>query len=381
MTSVEQPQVCRDLISKRIVAAVAPCTRRRPRPMKRAALGALAIGGCLVGVACQVPASAPSSHKFSGPTMGTRYNIEVVISDMSSQRLVELRGVVEEVLGDVNAKMSNYLPDSEISRLNLAPGNEPFAVSADLLEVLLHAREISETTGGAFDITVAPLVGAWGFGPAGRPIEQPTAEQIERLRELTGWQKLEIDRASSTVTKALDELTIDLSAIAKGFAVDRVANALDREGVPNYMVEVGGEVKTNGVNAQEDPWRIGIERPLPNEQAIDLIVPLSGLAMATSGDYRNYYEVDGRRLSHSIDPRTGSPITHNVASVSVIAPLCVRADAYATGLLVLGSDGYHLAEELGLAAYFLQRDKEGLFVGRMTTAFKQILESGNRDRS
>jgi thiamine biosynthesis lipoprotein len=136
-----------------------------------------------------------------------------------------------------------------------------------------------------------------------------------------------------------------------------------------------------GVNAQEDPWRIGIERPLPNEQAIDLIVPLSGLAMATSGDYRNYYEVDGRRLSHSIDPRTGSPITHNVASVSVIAPLCVRADAYATGLLVLGSDGYDLAEELGLAAYYLQRDKEGLFVGRMTTAFKQILESGNRDRS
>mgnify|MGYP001826362764 CR=1 FL=1 len=380
MTSVEQPQVCKDLISKRMVTA-APGIQRRPRPTIQAALGVLAIAGGLVSVACQVPVSAPSSHQFSGPTMGTRYNIEIVISDMSSQRLVELRGVVEEVLGDVNAKMSNYLQDSEVARLNLAPGNEAFPVSADLLEVLLHAREISETTGGAFDITVAPLVGAWGFGPAGRPIEQPTAEQIERLRALTGWQKLEIDRASSTVTKALDELTIDLSAIAKGFAVDRVADALDREGVPNYMVEVGGEVKTKGVNAQEDPWRIGIERPLPNEQAIDLIVPLSGMAMATSGDYRNYYEIDGRRLSHSIDPRTGSPITHNVASVSVIAPLCVRADAYATGLLVLGSDGYDLAEELGLAAYFLQRDKEGLFVGRMTTAFKQILESGNRDGS
>ena len=313
--------------------------------------------------------------------MGTRYNVEIVISDLSSERLVELRQVVEEVLDDVNAKMSNYLEDSEISRLNRAPGNEPFAVSADLLEVLLHASEISQTTEGAFDVTVAPLVGAWGFGPAGRPLEQPTPEQIERLRELTGWEKLGIDRASSTVTKDHDDLTIDLSAIAKGFAVDRVADALDRERVPNYMVEVGGEVKTKGVNAQEGSWRIGIERPLPNEQAIDLIVPMSGLAMATSGDYRNYYEVDGRRLSHSIDPRTGSPITHNVASVSVIAPLCVRADAYATGLLVLGSDGFDLAEQLGLAAYFLQRDKEGVFVGRMTTAFKRILEGGNPDAS
>lgn len=311
--------------------------------------------------------------------MGTRYNIEVVVSDLSSERLVELRDVVEALLADVNAKMSNYVESSEISRLNRAPGQEPFDISADMLEVLLHASEISHTTGGAFDITVAPLVGAWGFGPAGRPIEQPTARQIDSLRELTGWEKLAIDRATSSVTKAQAELTIDLSAIAKGFAVDRVADGLDKEGVAHYMVEVGGEVRTQGLNAQGAPWRIGIERPVPNEQAIDLIVPLSGLAMATSGDYRNYYEVDGKRLSHSIDPRTGFPITHNVASVSVIAPLCVRADAYATGLLVLGPKGFDLAEELGLAAYFLQRDKQGVFVGRMTTAFKQVLESGNRD--
>jgi thiamine biosynthesis lipoprotein len=274
--------------------------------------------------------------------------------------------------------MSNYVEDSEVSRLNRWTELQAFEVSSDTLEVLQHATEISATTGGAFDITVAPLVSAWGFGPPGRPAEQPTDEEIEQLRMLTGWEKLFVDRETSSVTKAHPELTVDLSAIAKGFGVDRVADALEKEGVENFMVEVGGEVRTRGLNLQGEPWRIGIERPVPNEQAIDLIVPLGGLAMATSGDYRNYYEAEGRRVSHTIDPRTGFPITHNVASVSVIAPLCVRADAYATGLLVLGPEGFDLADELGLAAYFLQRDKEGIFVGRMTTAFREIIESGNQ---
>jgi len=312
--------------------------------------------------------------------MGTRYTVEVLLDEVSSRRFVELKDVVEAVLDDVNLKMSNYVEDSEVSRLNRWTDPDPFEVSADTLEVLQHASEISATTGGAFDITVAPLVSAWGFGPPGRPPEQPTNDEIEQLRVLTGWEKLRVDRGTSSVTKAHPDLTVDLSAIAKGFGVDRVADALDAEGVENYMVEVGGEVRTRGLNLQGESWRIGIERPVPGEQAIDLIVPLlGGLAMATSGDYRNYYEAEGRRISHTIDPRTGFPITHNVASVSVIASLCVRADAYATGLLVLGPEGFDLAEELGLAAYFLQRDKEGFFVGRMTTAFKEILESGNRD--
>lgn len=310
--------------------------------------------------------------------MGTRYTVEVVVQSLSSQRFVELRNIVEAVLEDVNAKMSNYVEDSEVSRLNRWAADEPFEVSPDTLEVLQHASEISATTGGAFDITVAPLVSAWGFGPPGRPPQPPTQKQIEELRELTGWEKLQVDRATSSVTKAHPELTLDLSAIAKGFGVDSVADALDAEGVENYMVEVGGEVRTRGLNLQGESWRIGIERPVPNDEALDLIVPLGDLAMATSGDYHNYYEVDGQRISHTIDPRTGFPLTHNVASVSVIGPLCVRADAYATGLLVLGPDGFDLAERLGLAAYFLQADKEGIFVGRMTTAFKEILESGNR---
>jgi len=341
---------------------------------------ALTVAGLLslMVVSCQIPETAPSSSRFSGPTMGTRYTVEVLLTEVSSRRFVELEDVVEATLDDVNAKMSNYEEDSEVSRLNRWTDAGSFEVSSDTLEVLQHASEISATTGGAFDITVAPLVSAWGFGPPGRPPLQPTEEEIARLQELTGWEKLHVDRVTSAVTKAHPELTLDLSAIAKGFAVDLVADALDAEGVENYMVEVGGEVRTKGLNLQGEPWRIGIERPVPNEQAIDLIVPLGGLAMATSGDYRNYYEAEGRRISHTIDPRTGFPITHNVASVSVIAPLCVRADAYATGLLVLGPEGFDLAEELGLAAYFIQRDKEGIFVARMTNAFKEILETGNR---
>lgn len=308
--------------------------------------------------------------------MGTRYQIKVV-EGADPGRLAKLKDVVQTALSEIDSKMSHYVEDSEVSQLNQWAETQPFEVSSETFEVLQHAQEISSTTNGAFDITVAPLVSAWGFGPPGRPPESPSAEEIERLMQLTGWDKLAIDRTSSTASKTIPELMLDLSAIAKGYAVDQVSDALEREGVENFMVEVGGEVRTRGLNPQGEAWRIGIERPVPDDQAIDLIVPLSGLSMATSGDYRNYYEVGGERLSHTIDPRSGHPITHNVASVSVIAPLCVRADAYATGLLVLGPEGFDLAEELGLAAYFLQSDKEGVFVGRMTTAFRKILENGN----
>ncbi len=337
-----------------------------------------AVALLLVTLASCRPAERNSRlHQFSGETMGTTFTVKLVAEGLPSPGLQRLEDVTRAVLDDVNGKMSNYLEDSELSRLNRWPERQPFAVSPETLEVLLHAREISETTGGAFDITVAPLVDVWGFGPGGRVAAAPPTEKIERLLASTGWEHLEVDRTSATVTKDLPDMRIDLSAIAKGFAVDRVADTLDAEGVARYMVEVGGEVRTRGLNSQDQAWRIGIERPVPGDRVVDLIVPLTDMAMATSGDYRNYYEVAGRRVSHTIDPRTGMPITHNVASVSVITPLCVRADAYATGLQVLGSEGFELAERLGLAAYFLQRDKEDVFVGRMTTAFREILADGN----
>jgi len=309
--------------------------------------------------------------------MGTRYRIKVVMDEASSKQMHDIEKASNAALENVNAKMSNYLEDSEVSGINSWTEDEPFPVSSDTLEVLQHAMEISSTTGGAFDITVAPLVDAWGFGPPGRMPEPPDRQAIDQIRERTGWEKLEVDRASSSVSKSRSDLSLDLSAIAKGYAVDQVADALDLLEVQNYMIEVGGEVRTRGLNERDEPWKIGIERPIPgDDQAVELVVPMSDASMATSGDYHNYYEIEGERISHTIDPRSGYPITHSVASVTVVGPLCVRADAYATALMVLGPDGFDLAEELGLAAYFLQRDKEDVFVGRMTTAFKQILESG-----
>jgi thiamine biosynthesis lipoprotein len=170
------------------------------------------------------------------------------------------------------------------------------------------------------------------------------------------------------------ELTLDLSAIAKGFGVDQVAEALEREGIEHYMVEVGGEVRTRGSNPSGEAWRIAIEKPDPSHRDMQVILPLNDLSMATSGDYRNYYEEEGRRISHMIDPRSGWPVTHAVASVSVVDEECVQADAFATALLVLGPEGFELAEELGLAAYFLERSPDGGFTERRTTAFSALME-------
>jgi thiamine biosynthesis lipoprotein len=168
---------------------------------------------------------------------------------------------------------------------------------------------------------------------------------------------------------------MDLSAIAKGFGVDQVAEVLESEDIQHYMVEVGGEIRTLGSNPNGNPWQIAIEKPDPRRQALQVVIPLTNLSMATSGDYRNYYEEDGKRISHTIDPRTGWPISHSMASVTVVHRECVQADAFATALLVLGPDGFELAEELGLAAFFLARSPDGGFAERKTPAFSALLEN------
>ena len=249
---------------------------------------------------------------------------------------------------------------------------EPFAVSSETFQVLLGAEEISLLTEGAFDVTAAPLIDLWGFGPMQPPDTVPAEEAISRARDRMGYQKLVLDADSLTIRKLDPRLRCDLSAIAKGYAVDLVAEALAREGIADYIVEVGGEVRTGGKNDAGDAWRIAIERPVPGEQVIQRIVPLSGMAMATSGGYRNFYEREGTRYTHTIDPRTGRPVTHDLASVTVVDELCVRADGLATGLLVLGpEEAYSLAVEHDLAALFLVAE-EGGFSERVTPAFEAI---------
>ena len=221
------------------------------------------------------------------------------------------------------------------------------------MHVLQAARELSRATGGAFDVTVGPLVNLWGFGPQ-QEFTVPAEEQIKSVLHLVGYEKLRLDPAASTLKKSAGGMLIDLSAIAKGYGVDEIAGYLDLLQLDNYLVEIGGEIRARGVNDKQVAWQIGIEQPVAGQRGVRKIIKLENIAMATSGDYRNFFEKDGIRYSHAIDPRTGRPVTHGLASVTVLHPSTMLADAWATGLLALGlEDGYGLARQNGLAAYFI----------------------------
>ena len=314
--------------------------------------------------------SAPVETAFSGEAMGTAWNVKAV-SASALENEPQAAEAIRAALDDVNSKMSTYRADSELSRFNALRTSEPFPVSQETMDVFVEAKRVGELTGGAFDITVGPLVNAWGFGPGERREDLDDAA-IADLRSHTGWEKLIINAAERTLVKLDPELYCDLSAIAKGYAVDRVAKALAGLGLDRYMVEVGGEVRTSGLNVEGRPWRIAIEKPAEGGRAIQRVMGLEGLAMATSGDYRNYFERDGKRYSHEIDPVTGRPVEHRTASVTVVEPTCAAADALATGLIVMGEErGYERAVELEIAALFLVREGD-VFVEKSTPAFDRI---------
>lgn len=312
--------------------------------------------------------------------MGTTFSVKIAGPELSAERAAELRCAVEAELESVDTKMSTYRATSELSRFNAFSGTEPFGISPETFEVFQHARQISAETRGAFDPTVGPLVKLWGFGPGGRaaslvPSSIPAPDEIESLRLQLGWDKITLDEAALTVSKLEPALACDLSAIAKGYAVDRLSDALSQLGAAEHMVEIGGEVRTRGKNEQGSVWRIGIERPQDGASAIERLLPLQDAALATSGDYRNFFEKQGVRYCHTIDPRTGMPVRHQLASVSVVDSLCVRADGYATALMVMGETvGYRFAEENELAAFFLIRDGQGHFTTKASPAFEARLD-------
>jgi FAD:protein FMN transferase len=326
----------------------------------------------LVSPACQNRPPAWETHVLEGSTMGTTFTIKVVARNIGPTTQARLQDLIERELDEVDSKMSTYRPDSELSRFNRWRETTPFTVSPETLRVFQLAQEVSELTEGAFDVTAAPLVDLWGFGPSGPRQTPPSEQEIAEARARTDYRKIRIHPETESLRKLDPRSSCDLSAIAKGYAVDRVAELLEREHLTDYMVEVGGEVRTGGLNDARAPWRIAIERPVVGERDIERIVPLSGLAMATSGGYRNFFEAGGIRYSHTIDPHTGRPISNALAAVSVVAPLCARADALATGLLVLGPDkGYDLAVRHGLAALFLVEDGGG-FRERPTPTFEAL---------
>ena len=317
--------------------------------------------------------SASQAHDIGGDTMGTTYEVTLVADNLGDARRAGLRAAIAETLERIEAAMSTWRPESELSRFNRAATTDPFPVSPDTVTVFQHALAVSALTGGAFDITVGPLVDAWGFGPPGHPPAAPAAADLARLREQVGWQQLAVDAEAATIRKLAPDASADLSALAKGYAVDQVAELLEGEGFTNYLVEVGGEVRASGRNARDEPWRVGIERPSAGPPAVYRTVELGGQALATSGDYRNTYLLDGQRVSHTIDPRNGRPVTHALASVSVIDPLCVRADALATALMVLGpDDGYALAVEQNWPALFIVRQPGHALEERATATWARF---------
>jgi thiamine biosynthesis lipoprotein len=328
---------------------------------------------CLVS-ACQAPEPVPL--ELRGGAIGTTWSITVVTDRPG--RLTESR--IERLVNDrfdlIVGLMSNYQDDSELSRFNTSRSTAPVAIAAETADVIAHAMEIGELSNGAFDITVGPLVAAWGFGPVTEPVVVPTNKEIARLLNATGHGHLVFDLHQPSLAKTVPELELDFSAVAKGYAIDLVAEALSAQGFDRFLVEVGGEIRVRGTNPDNRRWRLAVERPQEMGRAFHTTVELSSGSLATSGDYRNYREVNGNRVSHIIDPRTGRPISHGLASVSVIDELCVRADGLSTALLVLGpDDGYALAERQGIPALFLIRDGNGGFTRKATAEFEKFVVS------
>ncbi len=313
--------------------------------------------------------------EFNGSTMGTTYSIKITDKvELDEKAKSDLQSKIDSILAEVNNQMSTWQKDSEISQFNNMKDTSWFAISKDFAFVVKSAIEVSEKSEGAFDITIGPLINLWGFGPKSKPHTIPTDEEIKEAKKSIGFGKLRVDEALTKIKKDDENIYISLAAIAKGFGVDKVSNYLTEEQYKSHMVEIGGEVRTAGKNHLGKNWKIGISVP-DGSNHIQKIVPLNNSSIATSGDYRNYFEEDGVRYSHTIEPSTGKPITHKLASVSVIHKDCTLADAMATAIDVLGPElGYELAISEKLPVFMIVKSDKG-FVEKMTPKFKTILES------
>ena len=310
-------------------------------------------------------------YELTGSAMGTSYSIKIVDTVEASER-DEISAEVSDALERIENLMSTWRTESEISRFNHGTGTDWFSISAETYAVLKAAQDISRMTAGAFDVTVGPLVELWGFGPTPMRAEPPMRADIERVRQITGHQRLELRADPPAVRKRIPEVHVDLSAIAKGYAVDHLAGLLDARNVVNYLVEIGGELRARGHNARMRTWSVAVERPLANQRSLHTVLRVDNRSVATSGNYRNYFEHDGKRYSHTIDPRTGEPVTHTLASVTVVERSAMLADALATAFTVLGPDaGFDLAVENGVAALFIVHTIDG-FTESRTPLFSEL---------
>lgn len=285
--------------------------------------------------------------------MGTTYSVKYRSGpDTPSPKV--LQEDIEAILAGINHTMSTYDPDSELSRLNNLPTTDWVPASHSLVTVLLAALDIGIQSQGAFDVTVGPLVSLWGFGPEFHSGRIPPETEILAAHMRVGHDTFIVRENPPAIRKQHPDVFLDLSGIAKGYAVDRVANHMTTQGIEHYMVEIGGEVRVRGLNEQGTPWRVAIEKPLPGERSVQTLLALTDIALATSGDYRNFFEINGRRYSHIIDPSTGWPVNNSMVSATVLAETSMHADAWATAFLVMGPErGMAVADRLGLPVLFI----------------------------
>ena len=339
---------------------------------RRRMVWCLALVGLLMGTACRPATRVPAGQFLNGRTMGTTYSIKLV-SGPGMADLLTISREIEAELAAVNAQMSTYLATSEISRFNAFRSQDWFPVSSETAQVAAQALELSALSDGAFDVTVGPLVNLWGFGPGPRQQQPPSPEAIERALAAVGSDKLAVRLQPPALQKSVPGLYVDLSAIAKGHGVDRCAAVLDRLHCPAYFIEIGGEVRTKGTKADGSPWRVGIERPAADQRSVQRALPLSDQALATSGNYRQFFEANGHRYSHTIDPRTGQPVADSIASASVVADTCAKADGIATALMAAGFEkGLALAEQHAWSVLLIRPAAAGEFETAESTAFQAL---------
>ncbi|WP_245980707.1 FAD:protein FMN transferase [Sinobacterium caligoides] len=317
----------------------------------------------------------PTDWKITGYTMGTSYHVTVAdpkqLSGLDKEQLTKK---IERLLKLVNQQMSTYIDDSDLSRFNQAPINTDVQTSAELAGIVERSLQIYAESDHSFDPTIGALVNVWGFGPDHHPDHIPSKEIIAKLLRDHGMNKVSVDLTSHSLRKTAP-VYVDLSAIAKGDGVDRVARLLEQLGAKDFLVEIGGELRAKGLSPRGSDWRIAIEEPASDaaQDSVYRAISISDVSVATSGDYRNYFEENGQRYSHTIDPRTGYPITHALASVTVVADNCRDADAYATAISVLGPEqGMAFAEKMKLAVYLLVKEGDG-FIAISSTAFEPYL--------
>ena len=314
---------------------------------------------------------------LEGKTMGTFWRVS--LAGVNSSQESFLREKIQARLDADDRLMSTWKNDSALSCFNQYTGTTPYPVSEAMSDIITMALRVGAKTDNAMDITLGPLVNLWGFGPHKAPEKTPSEAQIVATKNLTGLHHLKVINASGKqwLQKDLPELSVDLSTIGEGYAADSLARLMEQNGISRYLVSVGGAVVARGSNAQGDAWRVAIKKPTDLENAVQARVDINGHAISTSGSYLNYYELDGKRISHIINPQTGRPIEHNLVSVSVIATTAMEADAWDTGLMVLGAEkAKRVAEKEGLAVYFITKEANG-FATWMSPQFKTFLLDEN----